>query len=248
MSAQAVKKHSPSAGEGGQRRPASERGRRAKPPEARRQRPVSVQPMNRGAVRLIVIALVSVSALATVASTVLATRAATKPANIAATRTYLRARHSYEQAIKSDGPADQASAHAFVAQVTAECPNVLAGAPPGKATEEIAREANREVQQAFERPERGPSIAFARRIERLRWTNRKLTYYVRGFAAETRAGQNWSHRISAPMPGRWRPASTRLSRRAPGITTSPASVRAARWRSKTARAKPGNSVKSSQSG
>ena len=160
---------------------------RATPTSSRHQPPVSVRPMNRGAVRLILVALVSVSALATVASTVLVTRAATKPPNIAATRTYLRARHSYERAIKGDGPADQASAHAFVAQVTAECPNVLAGAPPGKATEEIAREAHGEAQQAFAKPQRGPSIAFARKIQRLSWTNRRLTYYVRGFAAETRA-------------------------------------------------------------
>jgi hypothetical protein len=99
----------------------------------------------------------------------------------------LRARHRYEQAVKGDGPADRAAAHALVTQVTAQCSNVLAGAPPGKATEEIAREANSEVAQALYSPQRGPSIAFARKIERLRWTNRKLTYYVRGFAAETRA-------------------------------------------------------------
>jgi hypothetical protein len=143
--------------------------------------------MNRHGVGLTVAALVAVFALAVVASVVHALGAATKAPNVAATRTYLHARHSYEEAIKGDGPTDQASAHVLVTQVTAKCPNVLAGATPGKATEEITREAEEEVQQALESPQRGPSIHFARKIEGLHWTNRKLTYYVRGFAAETRA-------------------------------------------------------------
>jgi hypothetical protein len=113
-------------------------------------------------------------------------RGATESTDIAATRTYLRARHGYEQAIKRDGPADQGAAHALVAQVTAKCPNVLAGAASDKATEEITREAGDEAQQALESAERGASIAFGRKIERLRWSNRQLTYYVRGFAVETR--------------------------------------------------------------
>lgn len=143
--------------------------------------------MHRGVARVVVVAVASALAGAAVASTVLATRALGKPANITATRTYLRARHTYELAIKGDGPADRRSAQAYVNQVTAGCPNVLAGAPPGEATEEITREADGEVQQELERPQREASIAFARKIERLRWTNRRLTYYVHGFAAETRA-------------------------------------------------------------
>lgn len=149
--------------------------------------PVSVQAMNRKALVMTVAALTSVFALAADVGAVPAAAAATKPSNIAATQAYLRARHSYEQAIKGDGPADRASADALVAEVTAKCPNVLAGATPAKATEEITREADSELDRALESAQRGPSIAFAHKIERLRWSNRKLTYYVRGFAAETRA-------------------------------------------------------------
>jgi hypothetical protein len=109
------------------------------------------------------------------------------PANIAATRTYLSAEHAYEQAIMGDGPADQAAAQELVAHVLSGCPGVLAGAPPAKATEEITREADTEIQHALEQPQRKATIAFANKIERLRWTNRKLTYYVHGFAAEARA-------------------------------------------------------------
>jgi hypothetical protein len=138
-------------------------------------------------IRLAALALAPMLASVAVVSTVYATRGASRPSNIAATRSYLRARHAYEQAITGDGPRDRASANAFVGQVTAGCRNVLSGPPPGKATEEIAREAGFAVGQAFESPERRPTIAFARKIERLRWTSRLLTYYVRGFAAETRA-------------------------------------------------------------
>lgn len=110
-----------------------------------------------------------------------------KLADIDATRAYLRAQHAYEQAIRGDGPADQAAAQGLVGHVSSECPRVLAGAPQAKATEEITREADLEVEQALEQPQRKPTIAFAKKIARLYWTNRKLTYYVRGFAAESKA-------------------------------------------------------------
>jgi hypothetical protein len=125
--------------------------------------------------------------LALATSTELATGASVKPAGIAATRTYLRAEHTYEQAIKGDGPADEAAVHGLIAGVAAQCPNVLASAPANKATQEITREADLEVGHAREVPQRRATIAFAKTIERLRWSNGKLTYYVRGFAAEARA-------------------------------------------------------------
>jgi hypothetical protein len=124
---------------------------------------------------------------AVVASTVLATGAGVKPGNIAATRTYLRAEHVYEQAIKGHELAGAAAAHELVSHVSSGCLNALLNAPPSTATEEITREADVEVRHALQRPQRAPTIAFARKIERLRWTNRKLTYYVHGFAAEARA-------------------------------------------------------------
>ncbi len=105
----------------------------------------------------------------------------------AATRSYIAAMYAYEQAIKGDGPADQAAAHDLVGHVRSVCPSVLAGAPPNKATEEITREADLEVQHALEQPQQKPAIALAKKIEWLSWTNRELTYYVHGFAAESRA-------------------------------------------------------------
>ncbi len=134
-----------------------------------------------------VLVLPMVLALFAGAGVALATRGAVRPVDIAATRTYLRAEHRYEQAIKGDGPADAVALDALVAQVSSDCPDVLVGAPPSKATEEITREADLEVAHALEQPQRKAMIVFAEDIERLRWSNPKLTYYVRGFAAESRA-------------------------------------------------------------
>jgi hypothetical protein len=121
------------------------------------------------------------------ASMDLAARRSVTPTDIAVTRAYLRARHHYERAVKDDGLADAVAVHDLVARVSSQCPNVLAGAPSNKATEEITREADLEVSHALEQPQQKPTIAFASTIEQLRWSNRKLTYYVHGFAAEARA-------------------------------------------------------------
>lgn len=142
--------------------------------------------MNRRTISVVAAMLVAIVAFAGAATTVVATRTE-KPNNVAATRAYLHARHAFEIVTASDGPADMASSQAYVAKVSGQCPNALLGAPAGKVTEEITREADDAVDKALEAPERRPSIAFARRIEGLRWTDRRLTYYARGFAAETRA-------------------------------------------------------------
>jgi hypothetical protein len=134
-----------------------------------------------------IVALAMVVALLAGACVALATGGAVRPADIAETRMYLRAEHRYEQAVKGDGLADLAAVHVLIDHVSSDCPNVLAGAPTSNATEEITREADLEVEHTLEQPQRNATIVFAKRIERLRWTNRTLTYYVRGFAAESRA-------------------------------------------------------------
>jgi hypothetical protein len=109
------------------------------------------------------------------------------PADIAATHAYLFALYRFRQATKGDGRADQAGVHALVEHVSSQCPNVLAGAPANIATEEIAREVDLEVAHTFLQPQRNATIAFAKKVRRLRWSNRQLTYYIRGSAAEARA-------------------------------------------------------------
>ena len=110
-----------------------------------------------------------------------------KPADIAATRTFLLAAHAFRQATKGDGPADEAAVRALVEHVSSQCPNVLAGMPANAARSEISQEILLQVTHAFAQPQRNARIAFAKKVQRLRWSNRKLTYYIRGSAAEERA-------------------------------------------------------------
>jgi hypothetical protein len=109
------------------------------------------------------------------------------PGDLAATRAYLLAVHEFRQAVKGDGPLDEAAVHRLVAHVTSDCPSVLAGAPSNIATEEIAREVELEVVQALEQPQRKPTLVFADKVKRLHWSNAKLAYYIHGSAAEDRA-------------------------------------------------------------
>jgi hypothetical protein len=109
------------------------------------------------------------------------------PADFAATHAYLFALYQFRQAAKGDGRADQAGVRALVEQVSSQCPNVLTGMPATKALLEISQEIFLEVAQTFVQPQRNATIAFAKKVRRLRWSNRKLTYYIRGSAAEARA-------------------------------------------------------------
>ncbi len=110
-----------------------------------------------------------------------------KPADVAATRAYLFAVYQFRQATKGDGVADQAGVHALVRRVSSQCPNVLAGMPANKALLEISQEILLDVTHTYAQPQRNARIAFAKKVQRLRWSNRKLTYYIRGSAAEKRA-------------------------------------------------------------
>jgi hypothetical protein len=109
------------------------------------------------------------------------------PGDVAATRAYLLDRRAYENATKGQRPADEASVRALVASVVGQCPNVLAGAPRNRALSEFGQEILAQVTHALAEPERSTTIAFARQVERLKWSNTKLTYFVHGEAAESRA-------------------------------------------------------------
>jgi hypothetical protein len=106
------------------------------------------------------------------------------PADVAATRAYLFAMHQLRRATKGDGPAEQAGVHALVEHVSSQCPNVLGGMPANKALLEISEEISLDVIHAVVQPERDAIIAFAKKVQRLRWSNPKLTYYIDGSAAE----------------------------------------------------------------
>lgn len=108
-------------------------------------------------------------------------------ADVAATHAYLVAQHEYAKAVRGDGPAEEAAIQGLVDHVTGQCPNVLAAAPKTNAVEELRAEAFVEMTHAFVEPQRAATIALAKKVQHLRWSNRKLTSYARGAAAEGKA-------------------------------------------------------------
>jgi hypothetical protein len=109
------------------------------------------------------------------------------PSDVAATRSYLRAMHQLSQDAGRHGPASKASVHALITHVRSQCPNVMAGAPETKAAADLAFQSITQIAHASDEPLHRAEIAFAKTVKRLRWSNRKLDYYIHGSAEETRA-------------------------------------------------------------
>jgi hypothetical protein len=107
--------------------------------------------------------------------------------NVAATRAYLLARHRFLLSGQHYQQAGEAAVQSLVATVKNECPGVLAAAPESRAREDIRAEIAEDVPLTLERPARNATLAFAITVQRLRWTNRKLTYYVTHAAREEAA-------------------------------------------------------------
>ncbi len=110
-----------------------------------------------------------------------------RQSDIAATRAYLQAKHVLRQAEARSSSASQAAVHELVAHVENQCPNVLAGASATKAIGALEWQTLAQVSHASGAPTREAQIAFTKKVERLHWSNHKLTYYVRGSAEEARA-------------------------------------------------------------
>ena len=107
--------------------------------------------------------------------------------DVAATRAYLSARHRLALAGQHDLKAGGADVQALVEKVKAECPGVLAGAPDNRARDEVRGEIGEDVLLTFESPSRGATLKFARTVQHLRWSNRRLTYYATHSAKEEAA-------------------------------------------------------------
>ena len=107
--------------------------------------------------------------------------------NVAATRTYVHAWHRFMLAGQHDQQAGEAAVQSLAAKVKDECSGVLAEAPENRAREDIRAEIVEDVALTLERPARNATLAFAVTARRLRWSNRKLTYYVSHSAREEAA-------------------------------------------------------------
>jgi hypothetical protein len=110
-----------------------------------------------------------------------------KVGNVAATKAYLFARHRLMLAGRHDQQAGEAAVQSLVARVKNECSGVLAGAPENSAREDLRAEIVEDEALTLERPARKATLAFAMTVQRLRWSNRKLTYYASHAAREEAA-------------------------------------------------------------
>ena len=128
--------------------------------------------------RLPLVISVLVLALTVGSSTTFAKGNGGKVDNVAATRAYLLARQRLMLAGKHGQQAGEAAVQSLVARVKTECSGVLAEAPKNRAREDIRDEIVEEVPLTLERPARNATLVFASTVQRLHWSNRKLTYYV----------------------------------------------------------------------
>jgi hypothetical protein len=87
---------------------------------------------------------------------------------------------------KASMPEAKLAMNGFVTKTVSECPGVADKAPPGQSLEDLSEEALDVVSVASEAPFRAAAFALARRIDHLRWSSRRLTTLVRGYAAELR--------------------------------------------------------------
>jgi hypothetical protein len=110
--------------------------------------------------------------------------------DVAATRAYLLAWHRLGLAGQHDQQVGEAAVRSLVARVKNECSGVLAQAPENRARDDIRAEIAEDVPLTLERPSRKAMLAFAKRVQRLRWSNRKLTYYASHSAREEAAKEN----------------------------------------------------------
>jgi hypothetical protein len=110
--------------------------------------------------------------------------------NVAATRAYLLARHRLMLAGQHDQQAGEAAVQSLVVRVKNECSGVLAEAPENRARDDVRAEIVEDVPLTLERQARDATLAFAMTVQRLRWSNRKLMYYVSHSAREEAAKEN----------------------------------------------------------
>lgn len=144
---------------------------------------------------LLLIALAAMACLDATASARVTARDA------AATHAYLEARIALQRAMMADEPNELKGIEVLEAQVKAECPDVLTGAPPhvkGEKTNQSELEVSEELLSvgfgAAEGAAHPADARFARTVRRLRWSNPKLTRLLRSLAIEQ------SEQSAIPLP------------------------------------------------
>jgi hypothetical protein len=114
-----------------------------------------------------------------------------KASDLTATHEYLEARLAYSRATAKEASAEIAAIKALAAKVKGECPDVLSGAPPhvkgektGASELQVTEELLSAASGAAEQVEHPLDDSFARIVDRVRWSNPRLTKLLRSLALE----------------------------------------------------------------
>jgi hypothetical protein len=101
-----------------------------------------------------------------------------------ATRTYIKANYTLVSAARANLAPAKAAITNLGATVAGECPLVAAEAPQNHDAEQLSNEVVGALEVAAYQPDRESMLAFAHAIHVLRWSNRKLTRAVDGYATK----------------------------------------------------------------
>ncbi len=104
--------------------------------------------------------------------------------NSLATRTYIKANYTLVRTARANLAPAQAAITNLGATVAGECPLVAAEAPQNHDAEQLSNEVVGALEVAAYQPDKESMLAFAHTIRGLRWSNRKLTRAVSGYAAK----------------------------------------------------------------
>jgi hypothetical protein len=141
-------------------------------------------------VRLLLTVFVAILALAIGSIPVFAKSSGGRVDNLAATRAYLLARHTLALAGLHDFQAGETAVQTLVAKVKNECSGVLGEAPQSRARDDLRAEITDDVSLTLARPAQKATLAFWAAVQRLRWSNHQLMYYVGHSAREEAAKEN----------------------------------------------------------
>jgi hypothetical protein len=112
---------------------------------------------------------------------------ATPVNNVTVTRAYLRASDAYALSTYREINAMVVAIDAQANAIAGQCPSVLTYAPRDEAFEELGEEASISLWSEAMTAVRSPALRFVGSIERLAWSNRRLTRLVHGEVVEERA-------------------------------------------------------------
>lgn len=111
---------------------------------------------------------------------------ASRTNNVDSTRAYLRLSNAYARSLYPQVGAMVHAIEARASEIAKRCPLSLAYAPRDYAFEELGEETSRSLLYAGAVPARSMMLRFAGAIDRLTWSDRKLTRLVRAQAATER--------------------------------------------------------------